>query len=393
MQHGRREARGVALLVLAAAAPRPVALSPSVSDDVVACACFSVCGMSSVDNGTDACFDATRLCEPTIPRFTPAHGRYSLAVLAHNTVYRVSDILRQRGSRWRLDAITVLCEPRYRSTALRGALVATSKLDSRPMSRVRDDVLEAKLRRRSESSINRTERVGYAKLRDEDGPNGVYLGLPGDSIRAFASELGALRRAGECPAAGDETLVVVVRAGDAQENVTALIERVDAHLSTLRAAGAAVKQLLVSAVAMYANNPLQGFPHVRKRTAYRHRDSGDLASAKAVDEVLEYARERGLKGGVRSVPDADADLCFYAHSSHLVAGARHGFADFVRALRALLHGAPAADEVATLPILHVPPGELLPKSRRRRERRGSVTQREPKLRHLMTLMASKSSNR
>ena len=95
------------------------------------------------------CSEAIKFCEPNIKRSDDG-----LAILRSNPIYRASDIIYQRGMRWRRDSIAILCNNCYRGTLLRKVLEATTTYDSNifhaiaQLAAERDDVRRRRTQRR-----------------------------------------------------------------------------------------------------------------------------------------------------------------------------------------------------------------------------------------------------
>ena len=105
-----------------------------------------------------------------------------VAVLDHNSHYRFSDIIRSEGNRYRYDSVTVLCEPRYRNTLLREALLRSSHLNGAPLaelcgsaaptSTACGEAVEAAVAQTAEPHPS---QVGWARLQGHSGPSGITL--------------------------------------------------------------------------------------------------------------------------------------------------------------------------------------------------------------------------
>lgn len=93
-----------------------------------ACAAFSICGDPCDQHRADTCTEAIGHRADSVERIDGPAGS-QLAVLKSNPTYRVKDVLDISGTRYRLDSMTILGEPRYRGTLLRETLIRTSKYD------------------------------------------------------------------------------------------------------------------------------------------------------------------------------------------------------------------------------------------------------------------------
>lgn len=144
-----------------------------------------------------------------------------VAVLDHNSHYRFSDIIRSEGNRYRYDSVTVLCEPRYRNTLLREALLRSSHLNGAPLaelcgsaaptSTACGEAVEAAVAQTAEPHPS---QVGWARLQGHSGPSGITLSSSDTRMAARSSALATKSHTGKCFKAPLNTLVVPVRMGD-----------------------------------------------------------------------------------------------------------------------------------------------------------------------------------
>jgi hypothetical protein len=236
-------------------------------------------------------------------------GAHSLAILADNKVYRIKDILAQRGLDWRADSMTILCERRYRDTLLRQTLVHTGLLDGAPLKQLSAAALEAAVRSRPEG------RPGHALKLGRFGPSNITLGVPRALFNEFVSHLRAMHEAERCDTAAADELVVVMRLGDeAPKTARGWMMMADQYLSSRAGRHARVSKAVICAVLHYDADPQQN--GVRYNSHSEHKDA---KAFQLVDELSSYLHSRhGLTTRVRSNPDVDRDICFYVFSKHVV---------------------------------------------------------------------------
>lgn len=280
------------------------------SENATQCACESLCeklvGSARILGGGEL---ATR-CDEAIPACSGRvlrRGPHSIAILAENKVYRIKDILAQRGPDWRSDSISILCEPRYRGTLLRKTLMDTSQMNGSPLKGLDDEALEAAVRSRFEG------RPGHALRIGRTGPSTIKLGTMRANFHAYVQHLQKLHASKRCDAAAADELAIVMRLGDeAPETAKGWMQKADQYLKSSRAR---LRKAVVCAVLHYDPD----VNHLDTGIApFLHTDRKDQRSFQLIDELIAHLRARGLETRVRSNPDVDADMCFYVFSRHVV---------------------------------------------------------------------------
>ena len=280
------------------------------SENATQCACESLCdklvGSTRTLRGSSLatrCNEAIPACSGSVLR----RGPHSIAILAENKVYRIKDILAQRGSDWRSDSISILCEPRYRGTLLRMTLMDTSQMAGSPLKGLDDDALEAAVRSRFEGRPGHALRVGRT------GPSTITLGTMRANFHAYVQHLQKLHASKRCDAAAADELAIVMRLGDqAPETAKGWMQKADQYLKSSRAK---LRKAVVCAVLHYdpdGNDLHTGI------APFLHTDRKDQRSFQLIDELIAHLRSRGLETRVRSNPDVDGDMCFYVFSPHVV---------------------------------------------------------------------------
>jgi hypothetical protein len=280
------------------------------SENATQCACESLCeklvGSARILGGGELatrCNEAIPACSGSVLR----RGPHSIAILAENKVYRIKDILAQRGPDWRSDSISILCEPRYRGTLLRKTLMDTGQMNGSPLKGLDDEALEAAVRSRFEGRPGHALRVGRT------GPSTITLGTMKANFHAYVQHLQKLHASKRCDVAAADELAIVMRLGDsAPETAKGWMQKADQYLKTSRAR---LRKAVVCAVLHYDPDG----NHLDTGIApFLHTDRKDQRSFQLIDELIAHLRSRGLETRVRSNPDVDGDMCFYVFSPHVV---------------------------------------------------------------------------
>ena len=275
------------------------------------CVCSAACkgpstASASASFRSSTCLEAIPACRESALR----RGPQSLAVLAQNSVYRLQDILAQRGLDWRADSIAILCEARYRGTLLRTALVQSSLLDGVPLVRMGANAIEAALASRAEGG-----KPGHALLVGRSGPSNLTLGAPETLFASFVRHMAARHAAAECEVAASDELIIVMRLGDeAPKSAFGWMVRADRYMASPRGKAAGLRRAVVCAVLHYDADSERGGVRYNQ-----HTERKDATAFVLVDELRRHLkRKHKLHVRVRSNPDVDADICFYVFSPHVV---------------------------------------------------------------------------
>jgi hypothetical protein len=281
---------------------------PAALQSEAACACSAKCDTGAPGN----CSEALEGCSPNIEYIE------GVAVLEHNSHYRLSDITDAVGTRYRYDSVAVLCEPRYRKTLLRDALVRSSTLDGAPLS----DLCGGEPSR-STACGQAVERAvsekaepkpGWAKMQGVTGESSLALSTGGEKEAALASALSGKLHSGECQKFPKNTLVVSVRMGDvfcddsiAQKHAPKIRSLVKATKEMINRTADDISHVRFSGVMHYVSGS-------SKRTKKCDADNRDF-----VQSLLEAAKSKGLPGvRIHSEVDADNDLCTFVYSPHVL---------------------------------------------------------------------------
>lgn len=296
-----------------------------------ACACSAKC-----DTGAPAnCSEALESCRPYVEQIE------GVAVLEHNSHYRLSDITNALGLRYRYDSVTVLCEPRYRKTLLRDALVRSSFLDGVPLANLCGNepprstacgqAVERAISERAEP------KPGWANLQGASGESNLTLSTGGEKEAALASALSGKLHRGGCQKAPKSTLVVSVRMGDVlcddprvQKHATKIMSLVNEVKAYINRSVDVITHVRFSGVMHYGSNEIAGL--------YMRTKQCDFNNRHFVQTLLQAADFHGLPGvRLQSEVDADSDLCTFVYSPHVllpsVADATSGFPLLVQKLR------------------------------------------------------------
>jgi len=258
------------------------------------------------------------------------------AVIANNSVYRMSDLVHHSGTRWRVDSTSILCMPRFRGTLMRDLLTKTSTYDGKRLADLKTTVMEERV-----MGINEG-RQGYACTTGESGAatgRGLMLATSEQQLEGLAYLVAERAESGRCGGARSTDLVVSLRMGDVRPNVTAVqlaveqaLEQASSVVTIARSQKphttppeAQIGRVLFNGILHYG-----GYSHVPK--ASRQSVETNIA---VVRQLEAWVRSKGLLSAVRSVPDADDDLCFLALSRNVVGGFR-GYARLVAQVRRLL---------------------------------------------------------
>ena len=312
----------------------------SLPETATGCACASICRGEVTSHGTDShlCTEAIPACMNAIKRV----GTWHLALLESNPVYRVKDLVQRKGARWRLDAMTILCEPRYRGTLLRQALARSVTVDSRKLSTTLSDAeVEAQIATRAEG------QVGHYQLTGHEGPSGVSL--PRSLWGSLLHELRLRRGNGDCAdVASPDELVVIMRLGDEVSHTAQLMKAIRSYLATHNATSESgypsPRRAVVSGTLAFADNKLGG-----TRRAFAANDREVNQSLSAVRSMLSLLHKEGISARVRSETVADKDLCYYIFSPHVVGIPGRGFYGFVSSIRRAFHN---VEERQILNVVH-----------------------------------------
>ena len=254
------------------------------------------------------CSEAIKFCEPNIKRSDDG-----LAILRSNPIYRASDIIFQRGMRWRRDSIAILCNNRYRGTLLRKVLEATTTYPSN-------------------TDFTRSHSwPPNATMCGATGPNGATLAAPERLLQELVRLL--LSPEGDCARRqprGDR-LVVPLRLGDigsrmlhdqwggAHKLVAAVQQYLKEHPSATK--------VVLNAVLNYSPNPWLG-----RFAGNASEDAAGLRTRQQLFDSFHHA----VKGGARwrSEPVLDDDLCLLVRAPHILLPPRlDGFSALVSRLR------------------------------------------------------------
>ena len=256
------------------------------------------------------CSEAIKFCEPNIKRSDDG-----LAILRSNPIYRASDIIFQRGMRWRRDSIAILCNKRYKGTLLRKVLEATTTFDSK-------------------TDFTRSHSwPPNATMCGATGPNGATLAAPERLLQELVRLL--LSPESDCARRqprGDR-LVVPLRLGDIgsrfiHDQWGGAHKLVAAVQSYLKEHPSATKVVL-NAVLNYSPNPWLG------RFGFAGNASEDAAGLRTRQQLFD-SFHHAVKGGARwrSEPVLDDDLCLLVRAPHILLPPRlDGFSALVSRLR------------------------------------------------------------
>jgi len=266
-----------------------------------------------------------------------------VAVLDHNSHYRFSDIIRSEGNRYRYDSVTVLCEPRYRNTLLREALLRSSHLNGAPLaelcgsaaptSTACGEAVEAAVAQTAEPHPS---QVGWARLQGHSGPSGITLSSSDTRMAARSSALATKSHTGKCFKAPLNTLVVPVRMGDVlcgdaetakkPPGIEDLVSSVKALIAKLAHSGQPATHVHYSGVMHYGSNEVNG--------RYERTPKCDVNNRQYVQTLLARSKAQGLPGvTLHSEVGADEDLCTLAYSPRVLIHGNSGFPDLVQQLR------------------------------------------------------------
>jgi hypothetical protein len=245
------------------------------------------------------------------------------------------------GMRYRYDSVTVLCEPRYRKTLLRDALVRSSFLDGVPLANLCGNepprstacgqAVERAISERAEP------KPGWANLQGASGESNLTLSTGGEKEAALASALSGKLHRGGCQMAPKSTLVVSVRMGDVlcddprvQKHAPKIMSLVNASKAYINRSVDVITHVRFSGVMHYGSNEIAGL--------YMRTKQCDFNNRHFVQTLLQAADFHGLPGvRLQSEVDADSDLCTFVYSPHVllpsVADATSGFSLLVQKLR------------------------------------------------------------
>lgn len=283
------------------------------------CACSSSC--DRFQEPLETCTEGIPACGSNQARI----GDIGLAVLHSNPVYRLHDLVWHAGNRYRIDCMTILCEPRYRGTVFRRVLQDMSTWHGIPVLRYLPDAhVEAFV-----ASLTDTEKAGvyYLQGLGGGGPHGPYtenrgpsdLNIPnaGSLQNSTAAVLKKMKEADECIGlANDNELVIAVRAGDANSEANEILDTVTTYLNVSEHRSS-IAGAVVSTVLHYGND--------KYMSVDAESDIGDERSLNRIHEIVAKIEEEfGLSVRVRSEPTVDLDLCFYVFAKHIVGPAGRG---------------------------------------------------------------------
>lgn len=292
------------------------------------CACSGTCAVES---------EAGRLFYTAESDDLDRIGEFGLAVLERNSVYRAGDLLRQVGSSWRRDSISILCEPAFRGTLLREVFRGISTIAGKPISpSLPDAAVESIISKRTDDG----RRPGYALTTGRVGPSEVDLGHSGALMKAFARAVSVMHAEGRCSGADADEVVVPLRLGDIQTDVAAAGYRIDQFLNSQD--GRNITKAVVQAVLHFGFNVRTKIDGTTE-TEFRRDKEGEEASLRTIREVVDILKTRGLEVRIRSEPNVDFDMCFRIFSKHFIEGIAtnkvtgHGRSGFARVCGSLRH--------------------------------------------------------
>lgn len=261
------------------------------------------------------CSASIQACADDIPRVEPG-----LALLANNSVYRLSDLVHQEGYKWRSDSVTVLCDPMYRDTVLREFLSALSSIDGSSLQSLSASELESSVASLSEGG------PGYACTTGERGTSSLVFKWPKDDASSTIASIVRRRlNEGLCERSTEEELVVNLRMGDRVPVYEKVAKAVDGRL----ARDSSIKRIVFN-----------GVLHFGGYMKYVATDDSIQENVDVAKRLLKRYKSRGLEAVLRSNPDADADLCYLASAPKLIKG-KFGFATLVHEVRNALQLLPA----------------------------------------------------
>lgn len=259
-------------------------------------------------------------------------------MLQNNAVYRLGDLATHKGQRWRLDSVSVLCQPIFRGTILREFLKATSRWRGQllPIADAEAESLAAAID---------DGRLGYACLRGNstEMPSSMsFLNVTGWHRRLLLADLveKRFRKGGLETAAADE-LVVYLRMGDVVPDFGNVTRAVDAALEEHRG----IHRLVLS-----------GVLHFGGIGEYVYSEIKIQPNLEVLRRLTQRYEVKGFEVSVRSDPDADADLCYLAFAPHVVLdvptrlnGTPGGYATMVSGIRKALKASRRQGRRGSLP--------------------------------------------
>lgn len=289
-------------------------------------------------------FVALQPCTESIP-FCAAtvrwHGRDpNIAILEDNEVYRVSDVVGRGGSKWRIDAIRVLCNARYRGTLLRAALEAHSLYKGAPVRRGVEEHGPGWL----EDTLAATAPTEAFK--GVTGPSGITLGRTRELKATFVSLLRDRYEQGACEVAADTELVLHPRLGDTEirsnargkESNQELLRQVRRYIARFPSITGVVINVVLNFGPVPWKKRRNGIP------IFTYTQEQEDAAVGWVSGFLEDLQEANINARVRSQPIADDDICFLVFSKHYMRRCMGGlpiggyFPVFISDLRYLVWG-------------------------------------------------------
>ena len=269
----------------------------------------------AADAANSSCEEALPTCEP----FAPRHGRWGVAALV-NPTYRIKDLLYQHGDRWRYDAVRIMCNPRYRGTALRRILYRTSTVSGLRSTLPGSPDAQRERHVQSLSDVDaygRRQPRGVFRLRGATPPRAaINLSNLPRQLHAFRQAL----RGARCKAFGHSSLVVVLRAGDvawatrsAAANLQAISPGLVARAVDYLQAQPRIVHLRIFTVMHFGGKALDGTGGFEKLPATINASLLMLdAFIAQVQGRMRAAGRRPLRVHVHSNVAVDDDVCAFA---------------------------------------------------------------------------------